>query len=60
MPATVTGNTSVEATFQEESTDVTVTFVSDPADAGYVMGYERDEEQEDDVETVITSAVFPS
>lgn len=60
VPATVTGNTSVEATFQEESTDVTVTFVSDPADAGYVMGYERDEEQEDDVETVITSAVFPS
>ena len=43
-----------------EGDDVTVTFVSDPADSGYVMGYERDEEQEDDVETVITSAVFPS
>ena len=60
VPATVTGNTSVEAEFQGVSTDVTVTFVSDPAEAGYVMGYERDEEQEDDVETVITSATFPS
>ena len=44
----------------DEGDDVTVTFVSDPADSGYVMGYERDDEQEADVETVITSAVFPS
>lgn len=58
VPATVTGNTSVEAEFQAASTDVTVTFVSDPADAGYVMGYERDDQLEEDVETAITSAVF--
>ena len=40
--------------------DVTVTFVSDPEESGYVMGYDRDEEQEADVETVVTSAEFPS
>ena len=48
VPATVTGNTSVEAEFQEVSTDVTVTFAIDPEWAGHV------EKWWDDYATVTT------